>query len=65
VFASPWADSLELEERHTQLVTQIGFWPVDTNDPDMKVDYAKLFLLCNIFLFNTDRVSFPASEADS
>ena len=57
VFASPWADSAELENRHAQLVSQIGFWPIDHTDPEMPVDYAKLFLLCNIFLFNTEKVT--------
>ena len=60
VFASPWADSLELEHRHAQLVSQIGFWPIDHTDPEMPVDYAKLFLLCNIFLFNTEKVNSPS-----
>ena len=53
VFYTPWADSIDLEERHSQLLSQVGFWPVDHTDPSMPVDYAKLFLLCNVFLLST------------
>ena len=55
VFSSPWADSIDLEERHSQLLNQIGFWPVDHTDSSMPVDYAKLFLLCNVFLLSTGK----------
>ena len=57
VFASPWAASIDIEERHAQLTYQISPWPVDNPaQGDNNVDRLQVFLLAHIILLSTDQV---------
>ena len=57
VFASPWADSKDLEERHAYLTKEMSSWPVNPKDPAQNVDKVQLFLLANIIMLSTDSVT--------
>jgi hypothetical protein len=57
IFSSPWASSIDLEERHAYIVPKLAAWPVDPNDPLKRVDKAMLFLIYNIIMLSTDGVS--------
>ncbi len=56
MFASPWADSKALEERHALLTKEMSSWPVNPKDPARHVDKVQLFLLANIIMLSTDHV---------
>ena len=57
MFASPWAASLDIEERHAQLTYQISPWPVDNpTQGDTNVDRLQMYLLAHILLLSTDQV---------
>ena len=38
VFSSPWAESVQLEERHAKLTKEISSWPINPKDPAKHVD---------------------------
>ena len=56
IFASPWASSVDLEERHAYIIPKMASWPVDPRDPEERVDKAMLFLIYNIMMLSTDSV---------
>ena len=57
VFASPWASSVDLEERHAYIIPKLAAWPVDPKDPQQRVDKAMLFLIYNIIMLSTEGVT--------
>lgn len=38
VFASPWAESRDLEQRHAKLTKEMSSWPINPKDPARHVD---------------------------
>lgn len=57
VFASPWASSVDLEERHAYIIPKMAAWPVDPRDPEEIVDKAMLFLIYNIMMLSCDGIA--------
>ena len=56
IFASPWASSVDLEERHAYIIPKMASWPVDPRDPEERVDKAMLFLIYNIMMLSTEGI---------
>jgi hypothetical protein len=46
-----------LEERHAYIIPKLAAWPVDTNDPQKRVDKVMLFLIYNIIMLSTDGIA--------
>ncbi len=56
VFTSPWAPSINLEQRHAELNKVISKWPVDEINNHDVVDPLMLFCLGHVILFSSDFV---------